>query len=346
MPSVALNPITGKLDLVERYGPNIGGFTAGSVLFADTDGTLTQDNASLFYDNTNDRLGVGAVSGAPTAGLHVVGYQIGKAGAQGFTIQGFADQVSAANSIYAESQYAGVGARGLSILGIADTSFDQPGAISFSPRLRPRANITTAYGVIGIANIDAGTGNITGLYNQHYRVDIGAGYSGVVNNAYVFSIDKGFGAGGKPNNYYGLRAANLYGAGNTDAWAIYSEGGGVYFTPGAATQKGPIIRAWAGQAANLMEWQDSLGAVLASIGPTGQLRIADGTQGAGKVLTSDADGDGSWAAPTGPTLPIMLTVPTGDETVTASYSTVVLEEYVMSATSELIFADPSEMWVA
>jgi hypothetical protein len=39
-------------------------------------------------------------------------------------------------------------------------------------------------------------------------------------------------------------------------------------------------------------------------------------------------------------------VPSTDETITANYSAVALEEYVMDATHELIFADPSEMWVA
>ena len=42
---------------------HIGGtFTAGSVLFADTDGSITQDNANLFWDNTNNRLGIGTTS--------------------------------------------------------------------------------------------------------------------------------------------------------------------------------------------------------------------------------------------------------------------------------------------
>ena len=45
--------------------------TAGSVLFAGTSGVLTQDNANLFYDNTNDRLGIGTVS--PITQLHVSG---------------------------------------------------------------------------------------------------------------------------------------------------------------------------------------------------------------------------------------------------------------------------------
>jgi len=37
-------------------------FTTGSVLFANTDGTITQDNANLFWDNTNNKLGIGTTT--------------------------------------------------------------------------------------------------------------------------------------------------------------------------------------------------------------------------------------------------------------------------------------------
>ena len=47
------------------------GATAGSVLFAGSTGAIAQDNANLFYDNTNDRLGLGTT--APGARLHVSG---------------------------------------------------------------------------------------------------------------------------------------------------------------------------------------------------------------------------------------------------------------------------------
>ena len=50
-------------------GPAAGGFTQGSVPFGSATGTLAQDNANFFWDNTNKRLGVGAT---PTATLHVV----------------------------------------------------------------------------------------------------------------------------------------------------------------------------------------------------------------------------------------------------------------------------------
>ena len=44
-------------------------FTAGSVIFAGSSGRLSQDNASLFWDDTNDRLGVGTAT--PGSKVHV-----------------------------------------------------------------------------------------------------------------------------------------------------------------------------------------------------------------------------------------------------------------------------------
>lgn len=43
-------------------GLTLSGMTAGSVIFAGTSGVLSQDNSNFFYDNTNDRLGVGVNS--------------------------------------------------------------------------------------------------------------------------------------------------------------------------------------------------------------------------------------------------------------------------------------------
>jgi hypothetical protein len=46
-------------------------FTTGSVIFAGAGGVLAQDNANLFWDNANNRLGIGIA--VPTSPLHVVG---------------------------------------------------------------------------------------------------------------------------------------------------------------------------------------------------------------------------------------------------------------------------------
>jgi hypothetical protein len=67
----------GTLSVTTTLGVGTGGtgtttaFTAGSVVFAGASGVYTQDNSQLFWDDTNNRLGVGTAS--PTNKLHVVG---------------------------------------------------------------------------------------------------------------------------------------------------------------------------------------------------------------------------------------------------------------------------------
>ena len=50
-------------------GDAVGSGTAGSILFVDAAGNLAQDNGELFWDNTNNRLGIGTTS--PTAAIEV-----------------------------------------------------------------------------------------------------------------------------------------------------------------------------------------------------------------------------------------------------------------------------------
>lgn len=76
-----VNPITGAL-IVEatvtstntQIGSTIPGGTAGSVLFLGLGGTLSQDNANFFYDDTNNFLGLG--TNTPNAMLDVQGSAI------------------------------------------------------------------------------------------------------------------------------------------------------------------------------------------------------------------------------------------------------------------------------
>ena len=65
------NPLSGEFDIVETtdIGSSLPSGTAGSILFIDGSGNLAEDNANLFWDDTNDRLGVGTDS--PTSTLHL-----------------------------------------------------------------------------------------------------------------------------------------------------------------------------------------------------------------------------------------------------------------------------------
>ena len=50
-------------------GSSIGGFTAGSVIFASSSGALTQDNPNFFWDDANNRLGIGTTT--PLSMFHI-----------------------------------------------------------------------------------------------------------------------------------------------------------------------------------------------------------------------------------------------------------------------------------
>jgi len=63
--------VTGTLPVANGGTGTSTAFTTGSVVFAGASGTYTQDNANLFWDDTNNRLGIGTTS--PTNHLTVNG---------------------------------------------------------------------------------------------------------------------------------------------------------------------------------------------------------------------------------------------------------------------------------
>jgi hypothetical protein len=71
--SFSLNPLTGKLDMVNPPAPLIKGTTQGQMSFYDaTLGKWTYtENTEMFWDDTNKRMGIGTAS--PGAKLDVIG---------------------------------------------------------------------------------------------------------------------------------------------------------------------------------------------------------------------------------------------------------------------------------
>jgi hypothetical protein len=61
--------VTGTLPVANGGTGTSTAFTTGSVVFAGASGTYTQDNANLFWDDTNNYLGVGTA--APSAAIHI-----------------------------------------------------------------------------------------------------------------------------------------------------------------------------------------------------------------------------------------------------------------------------------
>lgn len=73
VPTFVLNPgleVQGNLNVTGIFTGSFG-FTQGSVPFADAAGSLAEDNPNLFWDDTNDRLGIGTAS--PSSKLYIEG---------------------------------------------------------------------------------------------------------------------------------------------------------------------------------------------------------------------------------------------------------------------------------
>jgi hypothetical protein len=95
--SIAASQITsGTLGVANGGTGTATAFTAGSVVFAGASGVYTQDNANLFWDNTNDRLGIG--TNAPSGKLQINGnfLRIDQSGANAAFLGNAADLITGA----------------------------------------------------------------------------------------------------------------------------------------------------------------------------------------------------------------------------------------------------------
>lgn len=123
------------------------GFTTGSVLFAGTNGLLTQDNATFFWDDTNKRLGIGTAS--PQNSLHIVG------------VSAFRIERSGVGSVVFNNSNAMNGSVG------GDLTID-PQQASTGFLFRPRNSSNTAVNGLGIdrnGNVGIGTTSPTQKLN-------------------------------------------------------------------------------------------------------------------------------------------------------------------------------------
>lgn len=65
-----LDSVTGAVPSNQGGTGDAVSYTSGAVLFGDTDGTIATNSSKFFWDNTNERIGIG--TGAPTAAFHLI----------------------------------------------------------------------------------------------------------------------------------------------------------------------------------------------------------------------------------------------------------------------------------
>lgn len=195
--TVGGNTLLGSGD-VGTIGVTYGGtgtttsFTAGSVVFAGASGVYTQDNANLFWDNTNDRLGIGTA--APAQKLDVNG-SINAGVANGVSLfmadsSAIRNTATAGNTMFFDS---GVGT----------------GSTTGDFQFRSTGSYTTRFYINGASgNVGVGTTSPAGRLDVVSTSAGGASFmrvangSGVANSYAAISLDPG-------NNGFNTRDAQI-----------------------------------------------------------------------------------------------------------------------------------------
>jgi hypothetical protein len=271
----------GSTITITNTAGGVGSFTTGSVIFAGTTGALAQDNAKFFWDNTNFRLGIGTAT--PVTSLEV--FTVGT----GFVNPG------------AFRSNPGPGASGANSNGIILDNLFGAGNFQNEISLASQGNIkyqigNDAFG-LGIQQFtifDSVGGNaifdVNSLYNVAFGGDLAATNIGI-------DLTSGFGLApviSTAGVAYGTRVRpNMKAAANNDNLTA------LLVTPTfnsnahtGVTNNGLVVASGNNGFGTLTP-----NAVVHIAGASGStIRIVDGNQGASKVLTSDANGQGSWQA--------------------------------------------------
>jgi len=272
----------------------------GALLFVGPGPVLAVDQTKLFWDNTNDRLGIGVAT--PTARLHVVGYPstiilpASESGGiqQWDNIGGFANRGLAlatddgATSYISRTRVGGIHTclvNWSSAISSTQTSWTltyvaRMTIASFDPTDVVRFKIYRSDGVEYIS---------TDIFPQSAWTTSFATYTVTVST---------LGTTGTANT---LKVeADLVGTGSGQRLDITY----VSLPTGGSGGDTVVFQAAASQTDTLTEWQDSSGTVLLSvsnagvlsIGATGGFQLVSGA-GLGKLLTSSASGVASWTTP-------------------------------------------------
>jgi hypothetical protein len=144
------------------------GLTLGSVVFAGTGGLLSQDNTNLFWDDTNNWLGIG---GAPTVPLDVASEQASTAATINSAIEGFLNNTPGSSS--------STGIRGATLTARVSGSQNQTGQLigaSCIADSQSSATTTTMTGGLFVTT-SSSTGACTNVIGGQFECQINAASS-------------------------------------------------------------------------------------------------------------------------------------------------------------------------
>lgn len=291
---VGVAPSWGKIGLTTHVSGTLGvgnggtgsatTFTEGSVVFAGASGIYSQDNSGLFFNATDNYLGIGTAS--PIAPLHAVKAFIDPSFSAGIAYQG-----TFANTLDNDGQYLGT------VISVTKTDdFNEAGG-----RLK---------GVTGTATI-SGLGNLSEHYGFEFSAtnsggatqakSIGAvvGVSntglGTITDAYAFEASTYNTGGGTVTNAYGFKVGALAG---TNKFGFYNDISGSINrfltlnlgTPSSVTGQLVLHNS---TNANTVTIQSGATGPISSYSLTLPTAQASGTQ----VLSNNGSGVLSWSTP-------------------------------------------------
>ncbi len=231
-----------------QIGNSVVSATAGSVLFAGAAGVLQQDNANFFWDDTNNRLGIGTA--APTARLQINAAQTGDDAVV------LRDTTGNANARFYFTAPIGSAAD----LNISAGRVIFPGIVRF-----------------GSAGLEFASGINWTLGGSSFQLGGASSYSlrNLVTNTQIFSGGYNASTVLRPHSssYYVLLSPSGGNVGINQS----SPAAQLHVSSPAIGTVAEIIQGFSGQTANLTEWRNSTGTPMAYVGADGFLTIGVGT---------------------------------------------------------------------
>jgi hypothetical protein len=228
------------------------GLSTGSVLFQGSSG-ITQDNGNFFWDDTNNRLGIGSTAPADRVSIYNSNQLLANGRGQLGLYSTDSQDVDLGATLVLGGQDGNAISRSFAAIAgrkANNTSGDRGGYLQLSVRRTGiTSELTERMRITGDGLVGIGTTTPQNRLDIEGAVAIGANYSGsntAPSNGLIVQGNTGIGTSGP--------LAKLHIAGTADDQQL-------------------IVQANSTQTLNLQEWQNSSGGTLASVDPLGNLTV-------------------------------------------------------------------------
>jgi len=267
----AVTANTAKISMA--IGNTVTSATAGSILFAGAAGVLAQDNPNLFWDNTNNRLGIGTATPAYLLDIKKVGHNPTFTG-PGDLVYRMVDNDSSGgrdSNLNLYHQY--FPSQAIDVYSFLNTN-GYAGGVDFS------LGFGSTYGTSNLFIKGGGIAfeDSTAALIQSSATRLNLALNGANGS---FNITR---PGGDDTNLQFTPSAGLRVQGNYESVTLSQTSqalGGTVLTPLSAANRPLIVRGFAAQTADLAQWQDSASTVLTKVKSDGNLEVPDQAYGAG-----------------------------------------------------------------